>query len=227
MAPRIRLPLLLAVLALGLAACGDEQIVTYKAPKEKDPELPAGAAAAASAQPPAPDASPGAGMPGAPMSGPAAGPMAGATMAGTPVQTASGVSLVWTAPQGWAPNQGSAMRKATYAVPGAGAAELVVTAFPGDVGGEVANVNRWRGQVGLQAVSAVEASGALTRIEANGLSIAVLDVSATASAGDHRIIGAMVPFSGSTWFFKMSGPGATLGAAKPAFLAFLKTVRAP
>ena len=41
-----------------------------------------------------------------------------------------------------------------------------------------------------------------------------------------RIVGAIVPVNGATWFFKLMGPDATVSAAKPAFLEFLKTVRA-
>ena len=40
-----------------------------------------------------------------------------------------------------------------------------------------------------------------------------------------RILGAIVPFNGGTWFFKLMGPDALVAKAKPGFLEFLKTVR--
>src|SRR5690349_3907522 len=58
--------------------------------------------------------------------------------------------VVWDTPEGWrAVIADQPMRVATFrAGPGDGV-EVSVTAFPGDVGGLLANVNRWRGQVGL------------------------------------------------------------------------------
>ncbi len=117
------------------------------------------------------------------------------------------------------------MRKATYAITEGGAtAELAVTAFPGDVGGEIANVNRWRGQVGLEPVSDADARSAIVRIDANGLKIGVVDVADPRGNGT-RLLGAMVPVDGATWFFKVLGPDAAVGAAKPAFLEFVKTIK--
>jgi hypothetical protein len=143
-------------------------------------------------------------------------------MANTAVPTADGAGLTWTAPTHWQPKAASAMRKGSYTVPaGAAAGDLAITAFPGDVGGEVANLNRWRGQ--LQLPPASEADLALTRFEQDGLKIAVVDF----DNGQQRLLGAIVPFRGTTWFFKLTGPAAAMAEEKPAFLAFLKTIKAP
>jgi hypothetical protein len=40
-----------------------------------------------------------------------------------------------------------------------------------------------------------------------------------------RLIGAIVPASDETWFFKMTGGDALTAAQKPAFLEFLESVR--
>lgn len=143
-------------------------------------------------------------------------------MAAQPVATAAGQALVWTAPSDWTPKAGSAMRKGSYAVSGPeGAADLSITAFPGDVGGDLANVNRWRGQLQLPPVAALE--GSAETLEVNGLRLLVFD----AGNGGSRILGAIVPRPGETWFFKLTGPDALVARAKPAFLEFLHTVRAP
>jgi hypothetical protein len=119
------------------------------------------------------------------------------------------------------------MRKASYAVPGdGGESELSVTAFPGDVGGELANVNRWRGQVGLSPLRAEDLDGAVSRVQGNGLAFTIVELS-PAAPGGKAIMGAIVPFGGSTWFFKMTGPDALVKASKPSFLEFLHTVKAP
>jgi hypothetical protein len=151
----------------------------------------------------------------------------GGTMANTAVPTASGADLAWTAPSHWQAKAGSSMRKGTYMLSGEGGAtaELAITAFPGDVGGEVANVNRWRGQIQLPAVSAAEVGAALTRFTASGLNIAVLDIANPSANPPVRILGGMVPYAGSTWFFKLTGADVLVAREKAAFMEFMKTVK--
>ena len=138
---RFSVPLMTAVLGLGLlAACRDAKVKHYRVEREPEPALPGGAEA---------------------MSGGAA-PAGGGAMAGTPVATAQGSQLTWTVPGDWKDKPGSAMRKGSYAVPGPGGeADLAITAFPGDVGGDLANVNRWRGQLALPPIEAGELEAAL------------------------------------------------------------------
>lgn len=193
----------MAVLLL-LGGCRKPTVESYRIPKEKDPEMPLAAA-----------------------SGSAASSTAGDNgMAAGTVPTADAASLTWNAPTEWKEKPASAMRKATYAVEGDGAAaaELSITAFPNDVGGEVANLNRWRGQIQLPPVDEAEAQTEIQRVEHNGLKFGVVDLVGT-GATPQRILAAFVPHAGATWFFKLSGPDAVVTKAKPAFLAFLQTVK--
>jgi hypothetical protein len=145
-------------------------------------------------------------------------------MADMTVAVAQGAGLAWTAPAGWRSQPPGPMRKASYAVPGAGGttADFSITAFPGDVGGELANVNRWRGQVQLPPVDDATLGSAVEPLTAHGLSLSVVDCGV---AGGQRILGAIVPYQGNTWFFKLIGPDKLVAAAKPDFLSFLQTVR--
>ncbi len=200
------LPSVLAALVL-LAGCRDEKVASYRVPKEKDPELPGAAGGA---------------MPGA------AADAGAPAMAGS-VPTASGDGLTWTAPATWTAKAASAMRKGTYVVPGAGgqAGDLSITAFPGDVGGELANVNRWRGQIQLPPLGEAELAGNVTHLTQNGLTLTVVNLLGTAKGAPQRILGAIVPYDGSTWFFKLAGPEAVVAKAESDFRAFLKTVKPP
>src|SRR5262249_22321427 len=112
-----RLALALLACSLLLAACRKAEVTAYRVPKEKEPPPPTAA--------PAPDNA----------------------MAATAVPTADGPALTWTAPATWKPKAASAMRKGSYAVPGDGGveADMSITSFGGAVGGELANLNRWRG----------------------------------------------------------------------------------
>lgn len=196
-------------LPLLLVSCRDDQVVAYRVPKEKEPAAAPAASPAAAAVPPA------------------GAPAAGGSMASTPVATAAGTGLAWTAPAHWQAKAASAMRKATFVVTGEGGAtaELAVTAFPGDVGGEAANINRWRGQIQLPTVSDAEAVKGIQRLEAGGLKIGIVELSSDAGGKPTRVLGAMVPFEGATWFFKLTGPDALVTREKAAFLQFMQGVR--
>ena len=136
--------------------------------------------------------------------------------------TATDQPLVWTAPAGWAAKAASSMRKGSYTIDGPeGAGDLSITAFPGDVGGNLANVNRWRGQLQLPPVA--DLAGAVQPLEANGLHMLVFE----GANNGNRMLGVIVPRPGETWFFKLKGPDVLVAREKPAFLEFLKTVRTP
>jgi hypothetical protein len=150
-------------------------------------------------------------------------------MANTPVTTAAGPALKWTAPTHWEPKPGSAMRKGSFLIKGEGeeTADLAITAFPGDVGGELANVNRWRGQLQLPPLQAAELEGAVTRRTRNGLAITIVDLAGAGGAAGQRMIGAIVPFAGATWFFKLAGPDALVARERTEFLSFVDTLQTP
>lgn len=203
--------LVLAAATLLLSACGEEKVATYRVPKEKEPEIPVGAPAEAGSP-----ADPGA----------QGAPAAGASMADTAVPTASGSDLAWTAPSDWVVKPQAPMRKASFGIPaGGGQAELSITAFPGDVGGELANVNRWRGQIGLAPLKPEDLDASVSRQQANGLDFTIVELApGGGDANGKAIIGAIVPFQGSTWFFKVTGPGPVVKAAKAPFIVFLRAV---
>ncbi|MEO6874011.1 MAG: hypothetical protein ABI222_04235 [Opitutaceae bacterium] len=216
--------LLLASLTL-LTACREAKVTSYRVPKEKPDELPPGMAAASTnaATVPESGADPHSSPP-----APGSTMAPGSDMASTAVPTANGADLSWIAPASWKPKPPGAMRKGSFAVSGAeGDADLSITAFPGDVGGELANLNRWRGQIQLAPLGEGDLTAATTHLEQNGLSVVMVDFVSPSTNHPARILGAIVPFNNATWFFKLMGPATTVEAAKPAFLDFLKTVRAP
>lgn len=176
-----------------------------------------------SVTPPAP--APGASAPPAPAA-PSAAPSA---MAASTVPTAQGAGLTWTAPAAWTAKPHSAMRRGSYQVAGPNGAEadMSVTAFPGDVGGELANLNRWRGQIQLPPLAAADLPQATTSLQVGTLEFTVVDFSNPDAPDAPRILGAMVSYDGATWFFKLTGPGAAVGPAKADFLHLLQTVKTP
>ena len=228
---------LIPCLAAGLflVACKDTKITSYRVPKDSGSsstpaasvqapmattnDLPPDARGQPGSAPLATDALP----PGHPQSKKARSPTAAdAGMASTPVPAATDRPLGWTAPAGWTPKAASAMRKGSYTVNGPeGAGDLSISALPGDGGGDLANVNRWRGQLQLPPVP--ELAGAVQPLDANGLHMLIFE----GANNGTRMLGVIVPRSGETWFFKLTGPDALVARETSAFLDFLKTVRAP
>ncbi|MCC5875692.1 MAG: hypothetical protein JJU11_05675 [Candidatus Sumerlaeia bacterium] len=64
-------------------------------------------------------------------------------------------AATWDTPENWQEMPDPPpMRLKTYVTDGpSGEVEIAITRFPGDVGGILANINRWRGQVGLGPIS--------------------------------------------------------------------------
>lgn len=148
-------------------------------------------------------------------------------MASATVPTGS-EAIKWTAPAAWTAKPPSPMRKGSYAVAGPGGeADLSITAFPGDTGGLLANLNRWRGQISLPPLAGGELEASLVHLDANGLHFDVVDFVGTANGASTRLLGAVLSRPGETWFFKLTGPEATVAAAKADFFAFIQTVKAP
>lgn len=127
--------------------------------------------------------------------------------------------LRWPVPRGWTQKAGEGMRAATL-LPAGGKAEVTVIALPGDVGGELANVNRWRGQIGLAPVGEAELASARASVASSAGEASVYDF--TGDGGKSRMVAAAVPVDGTTWFFKLTGEAAAVAAAKPAFLGLLR-----
>jgi hypothetical protein len=129
----------------------------------------------------------------------------------------------WTVPTNWTAGASSAMRIATFKVAGDDkhSAEIAVTVFPGDVGGPLANINRWRGQMNLTPIKQEDVAGITTPIEANGVKGTVVNI----DAGAKRMLVATLPHAGNSWFFKMTGDAAVVEAQKENFLQFVKSVK--
>jgi hypothetical protein len=104
----------------------------------------------------------------------------------------------------------------------AGSAEVSVTKAGGGV---KANVDRWRQQVGLQALSDEQFAREVTTLMVAGGPAVYVDLSGDGKPGRQGILGAVLPRGGESWFFKMTGTADVVGRQKGAFEAFLKSVR--
>jgi hypothetical protein len=127
----------------------------------------------------------------------------------------------------------SSMRLAQAVIPGPGGpGELAVFYFgPGTGGSTEDNIQRWAGQVENAEPpkpQTFESNGyKVTWIEVQGtLKPSGLGMGPSTPQPNSRLLGAVVEGPGGPWFFKATGPDATLSAGRDAFLGMLKSVRA-
>ncbi len=127
----------------------------------------------------------------------------------------------WTVPSGWIQQSASSMRKGSWLIEqGDRKAEISVLAFPGNVGGDVANINRWRTQIGLASEDAEQLQKSLTSIKVDAYAGKLVSM----TNAEESIIGAIIPVGQGTWFFKMSGDKAIVESQRDAFKQFLHSV---
>lgn len=127
--------------------------------------------------------------------------------------------LRWTTPKGWSERGADGMRAATFLPPGGG--EVTVIALPGDVGGELANVNRWRGQIGLAPLEEAGLNAARATVSSRAGAVSVYDFTG-GGALKTRLVAGVLRAGETTWFFKLMGPQDAVASARPAFVALLK-----
>ena len=136
-------------------------------------------------------------------------------------------AIILKAPPQWQRQPPAPMRKASFVVQEADGAkvDITVTSFKGESGGLLANINRWRGQLGLDAVDAEQLESTIERPTLAGREFVIVDFANEQAPADkkQRVIGAIVPAPGETWFFKMTGDDALTAAQKPAFFEVLES----
>lgn len=138
--------------------------------------------------------------------------------------------MQWDLPDGWRqlpnPNQ---MRFATLgAGDGAAQVETAITRLGGPAGGIEANINRWRGQLGLPSVGADEMDRDVHPIRAAGADGIWIDLIGPAQGDDAsaapRMLAAIFPSDTTTWFIKTVGSRAALEPYRDGFIALCESV---
>jgi hypothetical protein len=155
---------------------------------------------------------------------------------GTPEPAAPSVAVgsggptkpAWTVPTGWQEVPPTTMLLAKFIASGESGtkAEITVSVFPGSTGGLLANVNRWRGQIGLSPVNEKELEKLATPLEHPEGRAMLVDMTGSDSrtGGKVRLIGAVMPHHDETWFYKLMGDENVATREKDAFVKFVQSV---
>lgn len=137
--------------------------------------------------------------------------------------------LRWSLPTGWEEFPPKQMRVGNFAVKGDGGAtaEISIIPLPGAAGGDVENVNRWRGQVGLAAVSPEEVAKSAEKASVAGEAAQLFDLAGTPAGSSNvvRMLAAIQHRQGTAWFFKMLGDDKLVASQKETFRKFLADIR--
>lgn len=196
------LPPLAAALMLFAAGCGRDSVKVYKVDSSDIVTSPPPVAAAAAMPATMPD--------------------------GLPVpDNSSQPKLKYNLPDGWKEKPLTQLRVASFEISENGkTADVSVIPLGGMAGGDLANVNRWRGQVGQVPQTEDELKKSAEAVEVAGQPADLYDIAGTSpGSGDAaRIVGAILHTADTAWYFKMMGDADLAEKNKPAFVAFLKSV---
>ncbi len=137
----------------------------------------------------------------------------------------------WTVPAGWQETSGGQFLFAKFQIAGDNGSQAAVnvSTSAGDGGGLLANVNRWRGQLGLPPMGEADLTRQIGSLDVAGGKAMFIDMSGTDARSQQkaRLIGAMVSQPGQAWFYKLMGNDQLVGREASAFTNFVQTVKYP
>ena len=189
----------LIVTLLTMTGCHQDEVQHYRVPKESSSPMP----------PPGPAMGPG-------------GMSEGAVPA--PPRPEGQASLKWTLPKGWSALPSGGMRFATLRAAQAEQVDISVVVLGGTVGGELANVNRWRGQIQLPPIDEQTLAGLRKTAKSKAGQVILFDFTGPAHEKNRLVAGMLQTADGNTWFLKMIGDEEPVGRIKPEFLHWMETL---
>lgn len=137
----------------------------------------------------------------------------------------------WQLPSGWTEQPGNSIRVGSFAFTGKNGQKADISVVPlfGTAGGELSNVNRWRGQIGLEPIQDKDLEQNVQRIKPADRAMLLADFASKDPIIDgkfkSRIVVAMYIQPEKTWFFKMTGEDSAVSEAKDSFLKFLESLK--
>ena len=158
-------------------------------------------------------------------------PTAAAAPAAEPAPGADAdATLAWTVPPGYRDTgESNQFRTATLVSEGEPAVEVAISRVPGQAGSIAANVNRWRGQLGLPPASKQEVIDAVEPAPtgADGLSGMVVTLANPQASPPAAQRVAWFERPDATWYVKATGTPDAVERETPALDAFLASLRPP
>jgi hypothetical protein len=189
----------ISAVLLSLGACDDDKVKVYTVKK------PASTTPATSSAPTPSPAAPGAGAAGV-------------------AEASDALGITWTLPDGWSRVEGDRpMRVATFTAGEQDRIEIALTRFPGTVGGDLANMNRWRNDVRLEPITGDKLEPMLVRFDSG-----TWKGYTTRVRGEqrHMIVAAVHdPAADQTWFVRATTTPDLADRHEESVYAFARSLR--
>lgn len=153
-------------------------------------------------------------------------PESGGSVPSSGPDESTGLPFTWVAPVGWEPGPASSMRVASYRVPlsNGESGDFSLVQLSGAAGGVMANINRWRGQIGLDPVEPEGlANSAHFHTTPGGqqfLHVTLINE----DNPDNAILGAIFERAGYVLFAKLTASRAGAEKAQESFEAFCNSI---
>jgi hypothetical protein len=129
-----------------------------------------------------------------------------------------------TPPESWDLASSFGPEKARFSIKDAnGTASVTMTVLQGDGGGLLENMNRWRGQLGLEKLEEKNLAEAMEQLKGLGKEARMIDISGISqrTQDETRLIGVIDPGNELTWFYKLMGSASVVEESKGEFLEYL------
>jgi hypothetical protein len=123
-------------------------------------------------------------------------------------------------PEGWTEKGASGMRMASYSIEGTSIDFYLTSLTMGDV---PSNVNRWRGQIGLEPTTPEAIAEDLVGFEVDGHTVGYIEIYNEESG--RGIIAAIVDLSPNYWYFTAKGTVEELKANAGDIRAFIESIK--
>jgi hypothetical protein len=152
------------------------------------------------------------------------------SISAAPAMETQNANSLWTIPADWKSLPPSEFLLAEFSIEKDGAnADVNVAELNGEGGGLAANINRWRAQLGLPTADETDFSKSISTLAISGGNATLVDLSGTNSKTGKpaRLIGAVIPQNGRTWFYKLMGDPNVVAQQKDAFIKFVQSAKYP
>lgn len=131
----------------------------------------------------------------------------------------------WNPPSHWVAGKTSNIRKGSFSYQenSGSKLEVSVTVFPGDVGGLLANINRWAGQISLPPYTESDLKN-ITETKTVHSTLATI-VRLNNPSQQKSIIAAIFKNNGNSWFVKASGDQSAIFSQNTSIQSFIDSIQ--
>ena len=129
----------------------------------------------------------------------------------------------WRNPESWVPSSGSSMRLASFDVPyRGGMGDFSLILLSGDGGGIVPNINRWRGQLGLEPQLLLEIERSMINHKGELGEYKIINI--VNNQNNSAFLAAIIPLGKQTLFAKLSINVSGIAEVESEFVEFCSSI---